>query len=126
MAAALSRAGAVAGQPAPDAVIFTGAEPRAAELDQEPYWRELTDLFDAAQALTFATLASCPGRACAGACIATGCGAGPIARQMVGALSGFAGDAACADAGLARRRHRRIRAGTGSTKQNSWPATMSC
>ena len=43
----------------PDAVIFTGAEPRAAELDEEPYWRELTDLFDVAQARTFATLASC-------------------------------------------------------------------
>ena len=43
----------------PDAVIFTGAEPRAAELDEEPYWRELTGLFDAAQASTFATLASC-------------------------------------------------------------------
>ena len=43
----------------PDAVIFTGAEPRAAELDEEPYWRELTGLFDAARALTFATLASC-------------------------------------------------------------------
>jgi homoserine O-succinyltransferase len=43
----------------PDAVIFTGAEPRAPELDQEPYWRELTGLFDAARAQTFATLASC-------------------------------------------------------------------
>ena len=43
----------------PDAVIFTGAEPRAAELDEEPYWRELTGLFDAAAALSFATLASC-------------------------------------------------------------------
>jgi homoserine O-succinyltransferase len=44
---------------APDAIIVTGAEPKAAELEDEPYWRELTDLFDAAQALTFSTLASC-------------------------------------------------------------------
>jgi homoserine O-succinyltransferase len=43
----------------PDAVIFTGAEPKAAELDQEPYWAELTGLFDAARAHTFSTLASC-------------------------------------------------------------------
>jgi len=43
----------------PDAIIVTGAEPRAAELDQEPYWRELTSLFDAARAHAFATLASC-------------------------------------------------------------------
>ena len=43
----------------PDAVIFTGAEPRAAELDQEPYWDELTGLIDTARACTFSTLASC-------------------------------------------------------------------
>ena len=43
----------------PDAVIFTGAEPRAAELDAEPYWRELTDLFDWTRGRSFATLASC-------------------------------------------------------------------
>ncbi len=43
----------------PDAIIVTGAEPRAAELDQEPYWRELTTLFDAARARAHATLASC-------------------------------------------------------------------
>jgi len=43
----------------PDAVIFTGAEPRALELEQEPYWRELTALFDMARAHTHATLASC-------------------------------------------------------------------
>ena len=44
---------------APDAIIVTGAEPRAVELHEEPYWRELTDLFDAAQARAYATLASC-------------------------------------------------------------------
>ena len=47
------------GQAAPDAVIVTGAEPRAAELSQEPYWRELTTLFDVARLRTHATLASC-------------------------------------------------------------------
>lgn len=44
---------------APDAIIVTGAEPKAEELEDEPYWRELTSLFDAAQAVTFSTLASC-------------------------------------------------------------------
>jgi len=43
----------------PDAIIVTGAEPRAAELDEEPYWRELTGLFDAARVRAYATLASC-------------------------------------------------------------------
>ncbi len=43
----------------PDAIIVTGAEPRAPELDQEPYWRELTNLFDAARAHAHATLSSC-------------------------------------------------------------------
>ena len=57
--AGLYRAPATFRAAPPDAVIFTGAEPRAPELDEEPYWRELTGLFDAAQALTFATLASC-------------------------------------------------------------------
>ena len=42
-----------------DAIIVTGAEPRAAELFDEPYWRELTRLFDTARAHSFATLASC-------------------------------------------------------------------
>jgi homoserine O-succinyltransferase len=44
---------------APDAIIVTGAEPRAAKLDEEPYWHELVALFDFARARTFATLASC-------------------------------------------------------------------
>ncbi len=44
---------------APDAVIVTGAEPRAAELFDEPYWYELTNVFVAARAGAYATLASC-------------------------------------------------------------------
>jgi homoserine O-succinyltransferase len=47
------------GEAPPDAVIVTGAEPRAPELDAEPYWRELTDLFDLTRARSHATLASC-------------------------------------------------------------------
>ena len=43
----------------PDAILVTGAEPRAASLDEEPYWRELTSLFDFARARTVSTLASC-------------------------------------------------------------------
>jgi homoserine O-succinyltransferase len=43
----------------PDAVIVTGAEPKAADLDAEPYWRELTALFDWARSHTHAMLASC-------------------------------------------------------------------
>ncbi|MDE3176661.1 MAG: homoserine O-succinyltransferase [Pseudomonadota bacterium] len=57
--AALYRAPADFAAAAPDAIIVTGAEPRAPELDQEPYWRELTNLFDAARAHSHATLASC-------------------------------------------------------------------
>ena len=38
---------------------MTGAEPRAAELNDEPYWGELTRLFDTAREHAFATLASC-------------------------------------------------------------------
>lgn len=44
---------------AADAIIVTGAEPRAPELNEEPYWRELTNLFDAARTRAYATLASC-------------------------------------------------------------------
>jgi homoserine O-succinyltransferase len=44
---------------APDAVIVTGAEPRASELSDEPYWGELTNLFAASRAGAHATLASC-------------------------------------------------------------------
>ena len=42
-----------------DALIVTGAEPRAPDLRQEPYWRELTALFDWAEARTFSTVLSC-------------------------------------------------------------------
>ena len=42
-----------------DAIIVTGAEPHAAELVDEPYWGELTWLFDIARERAFATLASC-------------------------------------------------------------------
>jgi homoserine O-succinyltransferase len=44
---------------APDAIIVTGAEPRAADFEDEPYWRELVGLFDLARARAHATLASC-------------------------------------------------------------------
>ena len=47
------------GGPAPDAFIFTGAEPRAARLEDEPYWPELTAVFNFARWSSFATLASC-------------------------------------------------------------------
>ena len=57
--ASLYRAPASLRAAPPDAVIFTGAEPKAADLDAEPYWRELTGLFDTARARTFSTLASC-------------------------------------------------------------------
>jgi homoserine O-succinyltransferase len=42
-----------------DALIVTGAEPKAASLPQEPYWRELTGLIDWAQASTLSSLWSC-------------------------------------------------------------------
>ena len=42
-----------------DALIITGAEPVAAELADEPYWRALAELIDWAQVNTFSTVLSC-------------------------------------------------------------------
>ncbi|WP_342736802.1 homoserine O-succinyltransferase [Bradyrhizobium sp. B117] len=42
-----------------DGLIVTGAEPVAPELDQEPYWRDLTDLIDWAKLHTRSTIWSC-------------------------------------------------------------------
>jgi homoserine O-succinyltransferase len=42
-----------------DGLIVTGTEPRAAELVDEPYWTELTRLFDWAQENTTTTVFSC-------------------------------------------------------------------
>ena len=42
-----------------DALIVTGAEPRAASLPEEPYWRALTELVDWAEANTHSTIWSC-------------------------------------------------------------------
>jgi homoserine O-succinyltransferase len=42
-----------------DALIVTGAQPAAADLRDEPYWRELTDLIDWAETGTLSTLFSC-------------------------------------------------------------------
>ncbi|MGY8638097.1 homoserine O-succinyltransferase [Bradyrhizobium sp. 14AA] len=42
-----------------DGLIVTGAEPVAPELDEEPYWRDLTDLIDWARTNTRSTIWSC-------------------------------------------------------------------
>jgi homoserine O-succinyltransferase len=42
-----------------DALIVTGAEPRAADLRQEPYWRELAFVLDWADGRTVSTALSC-------------------------------------------------------------------
>ncbi|MBW7971795.1 homoserine O-succinyltransferase [Bradyrhizobium sp. BR 10289] len=42
-----------------DGLIVTGAEPVAPELNQEPYWRDLTDLIDWAKVNTRSTIWSC-------------------------------------------------------------------
>ncbi|SPP91700.1 homoserine O-succinyltransferase MetA [Bradyrhizobium vignae] len=42
-----------------DGLIVTGAEPIAPELDQEPYWRDLTSLIDWAKTNTRSTIWSC-------------------------------------------------------------------
>ena len=42
-----------------DGLIVTGAEPVASELDQEPYWRDLTELIDWAKINTRSTIWSC-------------------------------------------------------------------
>ena len=43
----------------PDALIVTGADPRAADLAEEPYWRELSDLIDWARGGVASALYSC-------------------------------------------------------------------
>ena len=42
-----------------DALIITGAQPRAVRLSDEPYWRELTELIDWAKDNTRSTVFSC-------------------------------------------------------------------
>ena len=42
-----------------DGLIITGAEPRTADLKQEPYWRQLTETFTWANESTISTIASC-------------------------------------------------------------------
>jgi homoserine O-succinyltransferase len=42
-----------------DAVIMTGTEPRQPDLRQEPYWSDLTDVFDWAERNTASTILSC-------------------------------------------------------------------
>jgi homoserine O-succinyltransferase len=42
-----------------DGLVVTGAEPNAATLPEEPFWRELTDIVDWAQANTRSTIWSC-------------------------------------------------------------------
>lgn len=42
-----------------DGLIVTGAEPVAPELDQEPYWRDLTELIDWAKLNTRSAIWSC-------------------------------------------------------------------
>lgn len=42
-----------------DALIITGAQPRAARLNEEPYWAELIELIDWAKEHTVSTILSC-------------------------------------------------------------------
>lgn len=42
-----------------DALIITGAQPRAARLNEEPYWDELIELIDWAKEHTASTILSC-------------------------------------------------------------------
>ena len=42
-----------------DALIITGAQPRAARLNEEPYWEELIELIDWAKEHTASTILSC-------------------------------------------------------------------
>ncbi len=42
-----------------DALIVTGAEPRAADLTEEPFWPALTEVLDWAEANTVSTMVSC-------------------------------------------------------------------
>jgi homoserine O-succinyltransferase len=42
-----------------DGLIVTGAEPRAAELEDEPYWNSLTRVLEWAESHTYSTILSC-------------------------------------------------------------------
>ena len=57
--AASSRPSTALRRDKPDALIVTGAEPRAARLDGEPFWRELAEVVDFARDSTHASYFSC-------------------------------------------------------------------
>ena len=42
-----------------DGLIVTGAEPRAADLEDEPYWKSLTRVLEWAERHTYSTILSC-------------------------------------------------------------------
>ncbi len=101
----------------PDAIIVTGAEPRAAELDEEPYWRELTQLVRRGARTRLRDARLVPGRACAGAAsrrrapaaLRRANGRGSIAAEIVSAASADRGRGRRTDAAFALERPRRGR-----------------
>ena len=92
-----------------DALIVTGAEPRARHLREEPYWNELAQLMDWAQGATLSTLYSCLA-AHAGGARGNSPACSPRRRQRARMN--------CSTAS-AIPLSRRIRAGTASTRRNS-------
>jgi homoserine O-succinyltransferase/O-acetyltransferase len=57
--AATSRPSTMLRRDRPDALIVTGAEPKAERLDAEPFWRELAEVVDFARDSTHASYFSC-------------------------------------------------------------------
>ena len=102
-----------------DALIVTGAEPRAPDLDEEPYWRALCRAIDWADANTISTILSCLA-AHAGVLPSTASRVEPLARKCSGVFAFGRRRDRQAD-GLARTddADRRIRAATGSTRRSS-------
>jgi homoserine O-succinyltransferase/O-acetyltransferase len=69
-----------------DAIIVTGTEPHQADLRQEPYWNQLTALFDWAEGNTKSTILSCLA-AHAGVLHSDGIGRHPLTEKQCGVFA---------------------------------------
>ena len=109
-----------------DGLIVTGAEPNAATLPEEPFWQELTEIIDWAEANTRSTIWSCL------AAHAAVLHLDGIERQRLDAKCSGIFDCAKADRRLAdgrmsaRRSRCRIRASTHCAEATSPRAAIRC
>ena len=109
-----------------DGLIVTGAEPNAATLPEEPFWRELTDIDRLGEDQHALDDLVVPCRPCRGAASRRHRAAAARCKMFRG-LRLRQGDRRLADAGMSPRRSRfRIRAST-SCAPTIWPrAAISC